>query len=133
MLEMMFFYDGPLTDIATTEMETEDLIDAKDGYSSNMEAMRKIIKDDKVHMVVSNQIKLLDNTLLWDHTAHRPKLCLLDKKDGKWKPVGRFVKREIRYNNNLEKMYIVGEFADRAYRSSAPRKPRRLVGGVYVS
>jgi hypothetical protein len=128
MLEMLFFYDGPLSDIATTSMETEDLIDAKDGYSKNMEAIRKIIKDDKVHMVVSNQIKLLDNMLLWDKKSHRPKLCLLDKSDGKWKPAGRFTRKDIKNVHNLERMYIIGEFAERAYKTVAEKKPRKLIG-----
>ena len=133
MIEMLFFYDGPLTDIATTDMESEDLVDAKDGYSNNMAAMRKLIKDDKVHLVLSNQIKVLDNMLLWDHVAHRPKLCFLDKSDGKWKPAGRFIKKELKYIHNLEKMFLNGEFAEKAYKiNTRPKRPKPRPKGVYL-
>lgn len=132
MIEMMFFYDGPLSDIATTDMENEDVVDAKDGYTNNMDAIKKIVDDNKVHLVVSNQVKLLDNALLWDHVSHRPRLCLLDKSDGKWKPVGRFTKKDIKYVSNLEKMFLNGEFNERAYKTVAKKKPRNLIGGIHI-
>jgi hypothetical protein len=127
MLEMMFFYDGKLTDIAESEMESEDLIDAGDGYTSNMKRLGEILRDGDPHMVITNQIELLNNTWLWDTKTHTSKLCLKDERDGHWKPIGRFTKRDLKNGNNLAKMYMNGEFAKKSYPKVAKREPRDLI------
>lgn len=128
MLEMLFFYDGPLSDISSSaKMDEFDLIDAGDGYTLNMQAIKKIIKDKKMRRVMTNQVKLLDNAFLWDKKSHRPKLCLQDKNDGKWKPVGRFTKKDIKNLTSLENMYTNGEFVEKAYQCTAKRVPRDLL------
>lgn len=119
MLEALFFYDGKLSDITTTGMETEDLIDAADGYTNNMIRLHEILSDNKVHRVVSNQFGFLDSAMLWDCETHRSKLYLKDKHDGAWKPVGRFTKKQIKSATNIFRMYQNGEFNDRAYKRSA--------------
>lgn len=127
MLEMMFFYDGNLKDITETEMETECLIDAGDGYTNNLRSMFKVITDNKCNKVITNQVELLDNKWLWDTKIHAPKLCLRDSKDGKWKPVGRFTKKDIKNSTNLIKMFTMDEFRDYAYKAAAERVPRDLL------
>lgn len=120
MLLMMFFYDGKLSDVSGGDDE-QIKIDAGDGWTDNLRKFSEVMMSDKKYMVITNQIGLLNNTWLWDTNTHKPSLCLLDKSDGKWKPVGRFTKQHIKNSRNLAKMFLEGAFREKAYREAAPR------------
>ena len=126
MLEMMFFYDGKLSDVIGEGMEEETVIDAGDGYTANMKLLSKILGDQLQHKVITNQIALLNNKWLWDFEHKKPKLCFKDQ-NGVWKPVGRFTKKDLKYSHGLMKMFMTGEFADKAYRRAAVKQPKEML------
>lgn len=125
MLEKIFFYDGDLADLGMED--AAETVDAKYGYSNNMETVAAMERDQKLHQVVTNQIALLDAKRVWNKVTHEPDIYLRDKKDGNWKSICRFTKTNISYSHDIEKMYKTGEFnVDKAYPASVPR-PRGLI------
>lgn len=127
MLEMLFFYDGNLSDVASFDIGRDEIIDAGDGYTSNMTKFMELLSDNKLHNIITNQVELLDNKWLWDTRTHKPRLCLRDAGDGKWKPVGRFTKKDIKNSHSLKRMFMKGEFTKRARKGTAERIPRDLL------
>lgn len=127
MLERMFFYDGNLEDLIGESADFK-VIDAKNGYTNNIEEMKKVLRSSVSHLVLTNQVALLNKRWLWDKETHEPKLYLRDKSDGKWKHVSRFTRVDIKYNTGIEVLFRRGEFdVDKAYMEKAKRKRRQTL------
>lgn len=124
---MMFFYDGNLKDISLLEFENTVTIDAGNGYTDNIRKLYDVITASPHYFVLTNQQALLRNEWLWDEQTHEPRLCFKDERDGKWRPVGRFTKADIKFTHNLEKMFIEGGFSKRSYKRKANRKAREIL------
>lgn len=126
MLEGMFYYEGNLEDLVQEKAEYK-LIDARDGYKNNLNAMQKVLRSTVSHLVLTNQVALLNNKFVWNKEKHEPVVYLKDKSDGKWKIIGRFTKLDLKYTHDLEKLYRNGEFdREKAFREKAERKPRDI-------
>ena len=124
---MMFFHDGNLSEIAETDTEVQVRIDAGDGISNNMKRLNEVLESKMPYIVVTNQVALLNTDWLWDKTKHHPNLCLLDRSDKKWKPVGRFTKKVIRNKTNIESMAVNGEFQKTASKEKIQPMTRNVL------
>ncbi len=127
MLAGLFFYDGNLEDIVEEKAEFQ-IIDAKDGYTNNIAAIKKIMKSSVNHLVLTNQVVLLNKRWLWDKKTHEPKLYFKDKSDGKWKNVRRFTKISLTYNTNIEWLFRRGEFdREKAFNEKSKKQGRHTI------
>lgn len=127
MVEGLFFYDGCIEDLVEEKAEY-DVIDARYGYTNNIEQIKKIIRSSLPHLVLTNQIALLSSDWAWDGEKREPKIYLKDKSDGRWKNITRFTDKDIRKYYSLENMYKRGEFnREKAFRQKAPKKSRDIL------
>ena len=126
MIESLFYYDGNLEDLVKEKAEYQ-VIDAKDGYKNNIERIKKLKRSSVSHLILTNQVALLNNEYVWSTEKHEPVVYLKDPSDGKWKHIRRFTRMDIKHTHNLERLYRSGEFdVDKAYREKAKKKTREL-------
>lgn len=80
------------------------------GLKDNEYCVRRLLEDDSLdcHAILSNDEQLLNNKSFFNETDNRYDIHILH--EGSFKRIDELTCRELRYANNILKMYLAGAF-----------------------
>lgn len=108
---IIFFEDGRLRDSSLLPFDYEYEIDAKDGYSSNLEELNNIKEiTTSSDIIYTNSLVALDNRYCWNVRLGVPELYIRAGENQEFVRVDKLTNKELREAHNLFKMYKNGEF-----------------------
>lgn len=108
---IIFFEDGRLRDCNLLPFDYEYEIDAKDGYSSNLEELNNIKEiTTSSDIIYTNSLVALDNRYCWNAKLGVPELYIRAGANQEFVRVDKLTNKELREAHNLLKMYTNGEF-----------------------
>lgn len=109
---VIYFEDGSIANESMYSATGEELIkvDAANGYTANYNKLVAIEKEKDFNTAIyTNSLVALSNRWCWDEENKTPYLYIRNK-DGEWESATHFAYSNIRYANNLAKMYVGGLF-----------------------
>ena len=107
---LIFFEDRELVNRDQLGTYYDYRVDAKYGYSHNVEQLDKINKEFPEAVIYTNSIVALDNKYCWNDDLETPDLYIREAEGFDFIRVDELTGRKLKQAHNLMKLYMNGEF-----------------------
>lgn len=107
---LIFFEDGLLAHNDLLGHYYDYIVDAKYGYTQNVEKLDKILEEFPEAVIYTNSLVALNNKYCWNDDLETPDLYIREGWGLDFMRVDELTERQIKQAHNLMKMYMNGEF-----------------------
>ncbi len=128
----IYFEDGQLCSKLQRPHDTQFTLDATYGPSENIKFLDTLNESNPNAVIYTNSIFAFSNTYAWNSETNKPEVYIRAGEHMIFTPIYELTRRNLRYCENIKKLYLNGEFNSFA-RDDAVLECAGFISGIIMN